>query len=53
MGKIVDFTIKPIKQHLYLLTGFSRYTSSRPMFGGTTLLTTTEASCDYVNATCT
>jgi hypothetical protein len=27
MGKIDDFTIKPIKQHSYLLSGFSRHTS--------------------------
>ncbi|KAH7317308.1 hypothetical protein BKA65DRAFT_557512 [Rhexocercosporidium sp. MPI-PUGE-AT-0058] len=29
VGKIDDFTIKPIGQHSFLLTGFSRHTSSR------------------------
>merc|ERR1711977_561294 len=28
VGKIDDFTIKPMEQHSYLLSGFSRYTSS-------------------------
>jgi hypothetical protein len=51
VGKIVDFTIKPIEQHSFLLTGFSRHTSSRPTFGGTTLSTTTEAGRDHVDAT--
>jgi len=36
---------------LFLLTGFSRYTSSRPSFGGTTLSTTVEAGRDNVDAT--
>ena len=39
MGKIDDFTIKPIKQHSYLLTGFSRHASSRSTFGATTVST--------------
>lgn len=39
VGKIDDFTIKLIEQHSFLLTGFSRHTSSRPSFGGTTLST--------------
>jgi hypothetical protein len=51
VGKIVDFSIKPIQQHSYLLTGFSWHTSSRPTFGGTTLSTTTEAGRDHVDAT--
>ncbi|KAF8847684.1 hypothetical protein BDZ45DRAFT_754641 [Acephala macrosclerotiorum] len=29
VGEIDDFTIKPIEQHSFLLTGFSRHTSSR------------------------
>ncbi|KAF4632617.1 hypothetical protein G7Y89_g5508 [Cudoniella acicularis] len=49
--KIIDFTLKPIEQHSFLLTGFSRHTSSRPTFGGTTLSTTTEAGRDHINAT--
>ena len=43
MGQIDDFTIKPIKQYSFLLTSFSRHTSSRPSFGGTTLSTVAEA----------
>jgi hypothetical protein len=30
VGKIDDFTIKPIEQHSFLLTGFGRHTSSQP-----------------------
>jgi len=41
-GKIHDFTIKPIEQHSYLLSGFSRHTSSS---------ITAEAGRDRVNAT--
>jgi hypothetical protein len=51
VGTIDDFTIKPIKQHLYLLSGFSRHVSSRPSFSSTTLSTTTEADRDHVDAT--
>ena len=51
VGKIDDFTIKPIEQHSYLLSGFSRHVSSRPSFGGTTLSTTAEADRDHVDAT--
>jgi hypothetical protein len=51
VGKIVDFTIKPMEQHSYLLTGFSRHASSQPTFGGTTLSTTAGASRDHVDAT--
>lgn len=50
VGKIDDFTIKPIEQHSYLLSGFSRHVSSRPSFGGTTLSTTAEADRDHVDA---
>jgi hypothetical protein len=42
VGKIDDFTIKPIEQHSYLLSGFSRHTSS---------LMTAEAGRDHANAT--
>jgi hypothetical protein len=34
VGKIDNFTIKPIEQHSFLLTGFSRHTSSQPSSGG-------------------
>jgi hypothetical protein len=51
VGKINDFTIKLMEQYSYLLTGFSRHNSSRPMFGGTTLSTTTEAGRDHVGVT--
>jgi hypothetical protein len=50
MGKIDDFTIKPVEQHSFLLTGFSQHTSSRPSFGGTTLSTAAEAGRDHVDA---
>ena len=39
IGKIDDFTIKPRQQHSFFLTGFSRHTSSLPLFGGATLST--------------
>lgn len=42
VGKIDDFTIKPIEQHSYLLSGFSWHTS---------LLITAEAGRDHVDAT--
>jgi hypothetical protein len=42
IGKIDDFTIKPIEQHSYLLSGFSRDTS---------LSIAVEAGRDQVNAT--
>ncbi|CZT41150.1 uncharacterized protein RSE6_00855 [Rhynchosporium secalis] len=41
MGKIDDFTIKPIKEYSYLLSSFSRHISSS---------ITMEASRDYVDA---
>ena len=52
-GKIDDFTIKPIQQHLFLLTGFSRHTSSRPSFSGRTVGTAAEAGRIHGDATCT
>lgn len=42
VGKIDDFTIKPIEQHLYLLSGFSQYTS---------LSITAEAGRDHLDVT--
>ncbi len=36
-GKIDDFTIKPIEQHSFLLTSFSRHTSFQPSSSGTTV----------------
>ncbi|KAH0535945.1 hypothetical protein FGG08_007156 [Glutinoglossum americanum] len=44
VGKIDDFTIKPFQQHSFLLTGFSRHTSSRPLFGRATVVTAAEVS---------
>jgi len=49
VGKIDDFTIKPIEQHSFLLTGFSRHTSS-PLSSGTILSHTLEANRVFDNA---
>jgi hypothetical protein len=49
VGRIDDFTIKPIEQHPFLLTGFSRHTSS-PLSSGTILSPTVEANCVFDNA---
>jgi hypothetical protein len=51
VGKIDDFTIKPIERHSFLLTGFSRHTASQPSFGGATLSTAAEAGRKHVDAT--
>jgi hypothetical protein len=51
MGKIDDFTIKPMEQHSYLLSGFSWHASSRLSSSGAALSTTTEAGRDHVDAT--
>ena len=51
VGKIDDFAIKPVKQHSYLLSGFSWYTSSRPSFGRATLSTTAETGRGHVDTT--
>jgi len=51
VGKIDDFTIKPIEQHSFLVTGFSRYTPSQPSFGGATMSTAAEAGRKHINAT--
>jgi hypothetical protein len=42
-GNIEDLTIKPLKQHSFLVTGFSRHTSSRPSQSGRTVGSTTFA----------
>jgi len=39
VGKIADFSIKPMEQHSFLVTGLSRYTSSQPSSGGGTVST--------------
>jgi hypothetical protein len=44
VGKIDEFTIKPIKQHSFLVTGFSRPASPRLSSSGTTVSTAAEAS---------
>jgi hypothetical protein len=51
VGKIDDFTIKPMEQHSFLVTGFSRHTSSRLSSSGTILPTAAEAGRDHVDAT--
>jgi hypothetical protein len=50
-GKIDDFTIKPMEQHLFLVTGFSRYTSSRLSSGGKTVSTIAETGHDHIDTT--
>ena len=42
VGKLDDFTIKPVAQPSYLLTGLSWHASSRPSFDGARLPTTAE-----------
>lgn len=49
IGKIDDFTIKPMEQHSFLLTGFSRHTSSR-LSSGTILSPFVEANLDFDDA---
>ena len=51
MGKIDDFTIRPMEQHSYLLGGFSWHSLSRLSSSGTTVSTAVEAGRDYVDAT--
>ncbi|KAI9046430.1 hypothetical protein LZ554_009563 [Drepanopeziza brunnea f. sp. 'monogermtubi'] len=51
MGKIDDFTIKPMKKDSFLVTGFSRHTSTRLSSSGRILSTTSEADSDHVDAT--
>jgi hypothetical protein len=49
VGRINDFTIKPIKQHSFLLTGFSRHTLSL-LSSGTILSPTVEVNYVFDNA---
>jgi len=51
VGTIDDFTIKPVEQHSYLLSGFSRHISSPESFDIIALSTTARAGHDYVDAT--
>ncbi|KAH0538364.1 hypothetical protein FGG08_005059 [Glutinoglossum americanum] len=51
IGKIDDFSIKPLEQHLFLLTGFSCYIASQPSSSGMTVSTTAETSPIRKNAT--
>jgi len=51
VGKIDDFTIKPLREHLFLLTGFSQHTSSRLSSSGTTMSTAAVAGPIYRDAT--
>ena len=44
IGKIVDFSIKPLEQHSFLLTGFSCYIASRLSSSGMTVSTAAETS---------
>jgi hypothetical protein len=51
VGKIDDFTIKPLQQHSFLLTGSSRHTSSRLSSSETTVSTAVEAGPVHGNTT--
>ncbi|KAH6714684.1 hypothetical protein BKA61DRAFT_656055 [Leptodontidium sp. MPI-SDFR-AT-0119] len=51
IGQIGDFTIKPLQQNSFLVTGISRHTPSRPLSRGTTTSATTEASPTHGDAT--
>jgi hypothetical protein len=51
VGKIDDFTIKSIEQHLFLVTGFSRHTPSRLSSGGTAVSTAAEGGRTHKDAT--
>ena len=42
-GKIDDFTIKPLQQHSFVVTGFSQHTSSQLSSSSTILSTAAEA----------
>lgn len=44
VGKIDGMTVKPLSQGVFLLTGFSQHTSSRPLRNRQTMWTTPEAS---------
>jgi hypothetical protein len=51
VGKIDDFTIKPMELHSYLLSGFSWHASSPLSSSGTALSTTAETGRGHVDAT--
>lgn len=51
MGKIDGFTIEPVEQHLFLLTGFSRHTSSPLSSSSTTVSTSAEAGRPHKDPT--
>jgi hypothetical protein len=51
VGKIDDFIIKPMEQHSFLVTGFSRYTPSRLSSGGKAVSTAAEAGRTHKDAT--
>jgi hypothetical protein len=51
VGKIDDFTIKPLQQHSFLLTSFSRHTPSRLSSSGTNMSTAAGAGRSHVDAT--
>jgi hypothetical protein len=51
VGKIDDFTIKPVEQHSFLLTGFSRHTSSPLSSSSTTVSTSAEAGRTHKDPT--
>jgi hypothetical protein len=50
--KIDDFTIKPIEQQSFLLTGFSRHISPGPSFRKVALSTTAIGGRIGIDATC-
>lgn len=51
MGKINDFTIKPTKQHSFLVTGFSRHASSSLSSVSTIILSAMETGRTHRGAT--
>lgn len=51
MGKIDDFNIKPMEQHSFIVTGFSRYNPSRLSSGGKAMSTAAEAGRTHKDAT--
>ncbi|KAG0133810.1 hypothetical protein HOY82DRAFT_639659 [Tuber indicum] len=51
MGKVDDFTIKPIEQHSFLVTGFSRYTPSQLLSDCKAVSTAPEAGRTHKDTT--